>query len=82
MPITWTIGTSLCADLVNTMFDDGIAQLKPGEYPMVHADRECHYRWPVWIQRMDKAGLTRSMSNKGCSPDNAAYEVFFGRQKK
>ena len=30
---------------------------------------------------MDKAGLTRSMSKKGCSPDNAACEGFFGRLK-
>ena len=81
MPITWTIGTSPCAELVNTMLDDGIANLKPGEYPIVHTDRGCHYRWPGWIQRMDKAGLTRSMSKKGCSPDNAACEGFFGRLK-
>ena len=30
---------------------------------------------------MDAAGLTRSMSKKGCSPDNAACEGFFGRLK-
>ena len=30
---------------------------------------------------MDKAGLTRSMSKKGCSPDNSACEGFFGRLK-
>lgn len=30
---------------------------------------------------MDKAGLIRSMSKKGCSPDNAACEAFFGRLK-
>ena len=81
MPIAWTIGTSPCADIVNTMLDDGIAQLKPGEYPIVHTDRGCNYHWPGWIQRMEKAGLTRSMSKKGCSPDNAACEVFFGRLK-
>ncbi|NLV91556.1 MAG: IS3 family transposase [Firmicutes bacterium] len=27
---------------------------------------------------MDTAGLVRSMSRKGCSPDNAACEGFFG----
>lgn len=31
---------------------------------------------------MYKAHLTRSMSRKGCSPDNAACEGFFGRLKK
>ena len=30
---------------------------------------------------MDDAKLTRSMSRKGCSPDNAACEAFFGRLK-
>ena len=34
-----------------------------------------------WIDRMNTAGLTRSMSKKGCSPDNAACEGFFGRLK-
>jgi len=30
---------------------------------------------------MDNAGLVRSMSKKGCSPDNSACEGFFGRLK-
>ena len=36
---------------------------------------------PGWIERMEKAGLERSMSKKGCSPDNAACEGLFGRLK-
>ena len=39
------------------------------------------YRWPGWIERMEKAKLTRSMSKKGCTPDNSACEGFFGRLK-
>ena len=30
---------------------------------------------------MNDAGLKRSMSKKGCSPDNAACEGFFGHLK-
>ena len=30
---------------------------------------------------MDNNGLVRSMSKKGCSPDNSACEGFFGRLK-
>jgi putative transposase len=30
---------------------------------------------------MDKAGLIRSISRKGCTPDNLACERFFGRLK-
>ncbi len=47
----------------------------------VHSDRGCHCRWPGWLGLMERFGLTRSMSAKGCSPDNAAAEGFFGRMK-
>jgi putative transposase len=49
--------------------------------PVVHSDRGAHYRWPGWLQRMVYAKLVRSLSRKGCSPDNAACEGFFGRLK-
>lgn len=78
--VSWSIGTSPNAELVNNMLDIAINVLN-GERPIVHNDRGCHYRWPGWITRMDDAQLTRSMSKKGCSPDNAACEGFFGRMK-
>ena len=53
-----------------------------GEAPVIHSDRGCHYRWPEWIRICEEHGLTRSMSAKGCSPDNAAAERFFGRLKQ
>jgi transposase InsO family protein/transposase-like protein len=81
MVVSWTIGTSPDADLVNTMLDTAVAGLAESERPIVHSDRGSHYRWPGWIDRMDKARLTRSMSKKGCTPDNAACEGFFGRLK-
>ena len=81
MIVSWTIGKSPNAELVNEMLDNAISILKDGEKPIVHSDRGCHYRWPGWIDRMTAAGLTRSMSAKGCSPDNAACEGFFGRLK-
>lgn len=81
LPVAWTIGTHPDAELVNTMLDNAITTLKDDEKPLVHSDRGAHYRWPGWIERMDKAGLTRSMSKKGCSPDNSACEGFFGRLK-
>ena len=47
----------------------------------IHSDRGCHYRWSGWLELMDRYGLTRPTGAKGCSPDNAAAEVFFGRMK-
>ncbi|WP_320128928.1 IS3 family transposase [uncultured Sphaerochaeta sp.] len=78
---SWTRGPSPNAEMVNSMLDKAVGTLKDGECPLVHTDRGCHYRWPGWIERMDNAGLVRSMSKKGCSPDNSACEGFFGRLK-
>lgn len=79
--VSWTIGTAPNADLVNTMLDNAIVTLKSGVHPIIHSDRGAHYRWPGWIKRMNDAKLIRSMSRKGCSPDNSACEGFFGRLK-
>ena len=81
MVVSWTIGTSPNAELVNTMLADAIAGLSKKENPVVHTDRGCHYRWDGWISAMENAELIRSMSKKGCSPDNSACEGFFGRLK-
>ena len=80
--ISWSIGTSPDAALVNTMLDAAIETVaNSNEHPVVHSDRGAHYRWPGWLTRMRDANLIRSMSRKGCSPDNAACEGFFGRLK-
>lgn len=81
LPVSWTIGTSPNAELVNTMLDNAIGTLKDGEHPIIHSNRGAHYRWPGWIERMENAKLTRSMSKKGCSPDSSACEGFFGLLK-
>ena len=81
LPVSWTIGTSPNAELVNTMLDTAVSNLRADEKPIVHSDRVCHYRWPGWIERMNMTGLIRSMSKIGCSPDNSACEGFFGRLK-
>lgn len=79
--VSWSISQIPNANLVNAMLDEAIGTLASGETPTVHSDRGCHYRWPGWLQRLEAANLTRSMSGKGCTPDNAACEAFFGRLK-
>jgi len=82
MVVSWSIGTRPNAELVNTMLDAAIDKIAvSGERPLVHSDRGGHYRWPGWLARIADAKLVRSMSRKGCSPDNAACEGFFGRLK-
>lgn len=81
MLVTWRISEHPNADLVNGMLDDVIANIGTKSKPIIHTDRGCHYRWQGWIERMEINGYTRSMSQKGCSPDNAACEGLFGRIK-
>lgn len=82
MVVSWSIGTRPNAELVNTMLDAAIDKVAAsGERPVVHSDRGGHYRWPGWLARIANAELVRSMSRKGCSPDNAACEGLFGRLK-
>ena len=63
------------------MLGDACRKLSDNEHPVIHSDRGSHYRWPGWIALCKKNGLVRSMSAKGCSPDNSACEGFFGRLK-
>ncbi|MHC9574185.1 transposase, partial [Corynebacterium diphtheriae] len=55
--------------------------LPPDGSLVIHSDRGVHYRGRSWHSLTAKYGIVRSMSKKGCSPDNAACEGFFGRMK-
>ena len=80
--VSWTIGTRPDSGLVNTMLDAAIESVaSSASRPIIYSDRGAHYRWPGWLTRVRNAKLTRSMSRKGCLPDNAACEGFFGRLK-
>ena len=46
------------------MFDNAIGTLKENDHPIIQSDRGAHYRWSGWIERMENAGLTRSMSKR------------------
>lgn len=64
--VSWKIDTSPDSTLVNTMLDYAIRQLSPGEKHIYIVIRGIHYRWPAgWVERMDKTGLTKSMSKNG-----------------
>ena len=47
LPVSWTIGTSPNAELVNIMLDEAITQLREDEKPIVYSDRGCHMRQEV-----------------------------------
>ena len=77
-PVAWGAGPRPTAALANASLEAACATLAPGEAPVVHSDRGGHYRWPGRVAICEAAGLTRSMSRKGRSCDNARAEGFFG----
>lgn len=81
MPVAWSLGTRPTAELANTSLEAACATRPNSAKTIIHSDRGAHYRWPGWIGICEENGLVRSMSKKGCSPDNSACEGFFGRLK-
>ena len=80
-PVAWSQSTTPDAELANSSLRAACGQLGEGDHPILHSDRGGHYRWTDWISICREKGLVRSMSRKGCSPDNARAEGFFGRLK-
>lgn len=77
--VSWTISEAPNAEMANSMLEEACAKLADGERPVIHSDRGCHHGWPGWIAICERNRLVRSMSAKGCTPDNSAMEGFFGR---
>ncbi len=44
MVVSWTIGTTPDAELVNSMLDTALNGLPAGAPPIIHSDRGSHYR--------------------------------------
>lgn len=75
----FSVGTSPSKALVAEMLAGAVAAAGGGF--TLHSDRGWHYRTPDWVRACGEAGVERSMSRKGHSPDNAACEGFFGNLK-
>ena len=69
------------AELTDPALAMACAGLRPGDAPTCHTDRGAHYHARSWIGLCRSHGVSRSMSRKGRSPDNARMEGFFGTLK-
>lgn len=78
---SWSIGASPDANLANGSLESACRKLPEGEGPTCHSGRGGRYRWQGWIDIREESGIARSMSKKGCSPDDSACEGPFGRVK-
>jgi transposase InsO family protein len=79
-PLGWSVSLHPDAELANSSLIKAIKKVGEGDI-LVHSDCGIHYRTYSWKAICEEEGITRSMSRKGKSPDNAACEGFFGRLK-
>lgn len=77
--VAFAVGTSPSKALAAETLSGAVAATGGGF--LIHSDRGWHYRTPDWVRACEEAGVARSMSRRGHSPDNAACEGFFGRLK-
>lgn len=80
--VGWAASASEKAeDLTNPSLARAARWLGAGDACCVHTDRGGQYFSEGWIGICRRHGISRSMSRKGHSPDNARMEGFFGRLK-
>ncbi len=78
--ISYVLGHSNNNQLVFKTIDQAIA-LSPKDHPLIHSDRGFQYTSHGYKQRIDEAGMTRSMSRIGRCIDNGPMESFWGALK-
>ncbi|MEC3883508.1 IS3 family transposase [Halobacillus sp. HZG1] len=79
--ITYTLGTRPTYNLVGEMLEKGLVRLEDTDELLIHSDQGWHYQMKQYRDRLQKAGITQSMSRKGNCHDNAVIENFFGLMK-
>ena len=79
--IAYRIKKSAHLPLVTEMLDDALDKLSEDEKPVLHSDQGWQYRQKSIRERLEKKGLTQSMSRKGNCLDNAVAENFFALLK-
>jgi transposase InsO family protein len=78
--ITYEMSFKNNNQLVFKMFDKAI-QKYPNTKPIFHSDRGFQYTSSIFKSKIEKAGMTQSMSRIGKCIDNGPMEGFFGTLK-
>ena len=75
--VSFAMGKSNNNQLVFHTFDLAVSKY-PDAHPLFHSDRGFQYTSKAFKEKLDKAGMTQSMSRVGCCLDNAPMEGFWG----
>lgn len=74
--VAWVLGHSNNNQLVFETFNAAVAA-RPDAHPLFHSDRGFQYTSPVFVRKLQEAGMTRSMSRVGKCIDNGPMEGFW-----
>ena len=81
--MAWSASTHPDSALTDSSLSAYLGRLPEGHPPVVvHSDGGATYRSASWKRLCEEGSATRSMSRKGCCPDNARMEGFFGALKE
>jgi transposase InsO family protein len=78
--VSYTIGRSNNNKLAFDTFDTAVA-FYPDAKPLFHSDRGFQYTNKIFKSKLDKQGMTQSMSRVGRCIDNGPMEAFWGMIK-
>ena len=82
-PVAWSISTHPNSALSDSSLKDYLSTLSKDHLPVTsHSDGGSLYRSNSWKKLCEENNVIRSMSRKGCCPDNARVEGFFGTLKE
>lgn len=83
MPASWSISLHPDSELCDSSLRTYLSKLSKSHPPTtLHSDGGCQYRARSWKRICAEGGIVRSMSRRGCCPDNARAEGFFGALKE
>ena len=78
--VSYSIGSNNNNELVFDTFDNAIKKY-PDAKPLFHSDRGYQYTSKMFKAKLDKQGMTQSMSRVGRCIDNGPMEAFWGTIK-
>ena len=82
-PAAWTVSGRPDSALTDSSLEGYLAKRPAGLGALIeHSDGGATYRSASWKRICEEGGVTRSMSRRGCCPDNARAEGFFGTLKE
>ena len=75
--VGWSLSKFMDADLPLAALNNALAARRPAPGLLHHSDRGSQYASRVYLEQLQAAGITPSMSRKGNPYDNACIESFY-----